>query len=79
MTVNVTVFRLSNMVNYWFMIRLVRVQVQIMSERENTKIIIQKIRRSQIIEWVMLVLLTVNTTSLITNYFPEGTLNPAIS
>ena len=52
-------FRVSNMLNYWLMFRLIRVQVQLMAEKEYTKIIIKKIRRSKVIEWVMLMLLTV--------------------
>ena len=40
-SVSVVAVRLSNMVNYWFMIRLIRVQVQIMSQKELTKTIIK--------------------------------------
>ena len=48
-TVNVIVNNLSSAVKYCYMIRLIRVQVQIMSEIEHTKIIITKIHRSYII------------------------------
>ena len=71
-TVSVIVYRLSNMVNFWFMIRLVRVQVQIMSQKERTKIILKKMRLSHVIEWIMLILLTIKTTCLIAHYLPKG-------
>ena len=64
-------YRLLIMVNYWFMIRLIRVQVQIMSEKEYTKIIMKKMRQSKVFEWIMLTLLSVNSASVFLYFLPK--------
>ena len=64
-------YRLAVMVNYWFMIRLIRVQVQIMSEKEYTKIIMKKMRQSKVFEWIMLTLLSVNSGSVFLYFLPK--------
>ena len=61
------------------MIRLIRVQVQIMAEKEYTKIIIQKIRRSKMFEWILLVSMTVIITCYVVYYLPDGLVNPSLS
>ena len=78
MSASVIVYRFSNTVNYWFMIRLIRVQVQIMSEKEYTKVIIKKMRQSKEFEWIMLMLLTVNNTILLYHYLLGNESNKSI-
>lgn len=50
-----------------------------MAEKEYTKVIIDKIRRSKVNERIMLVLLTVNISSQVTYYIPGDLINPSIS
>ena len=68
MTVSIIGLWMSNMLRYRFMIRLIRVQVQLMSEKELTKIIIEKMRRSKVIEWILLVLMVVVIICFVSYY-----------
>ena len=69
----------STMARYRFMIRLIRVQLQIMSEKELTKIIIKQINRSKIIEYILLALITIIITCFVAFYLPKGIINDHIS
>ena len=66
---------LLTMTRYKFMIRLIRVQVQLMSEKEYTKIIIAKIRRSKMFEWILMVLMTIIITCYVGYYLPDSLIN----
>ena len=63
------------MARYWFMIRLIRVQVQLMSEKELTKVIIKQIRRSKIIEYILTALMTIIMVCFVAYYFPYTPIN----
>ena len=50
-----------------------------MSEKEYTKIIIKKIWRTQVFEWIMMFLMTLNIISLVAHYLPDDLVNKSIA
>ena len=72
-------YQLSNLARYRLMIRLIRVQVQLKSEVEKTKIIIKNIRRSKIIEYILFSLLIVVVACYVTFYLPNSLVKQEIS